>query len=71
MAKNIDSDAEITSIRLDEQTSAPTPDTGYSHIFAKADGLYIVDDDDAVTGPFVSGGSASPTTFIYMISNFM
>ena len=55
MAKNIDSDAEITSIRLDEQTSAPTPDTGYSHIFAKTDGLYIVDDDDVVTGPFGTG----------------
>lgn len=54
MAKNIDSDAEITSIRLDEQTSAPSPDTGYSHVFAKADGLYIVDDDDAVTGPFTA-----------------
>ena len=57
MAKNIDSDAEITSIRLDEQTNAPAPDAGYSHIFAKSDGLYIVDDDDAVTGPFTSGAS--------------
>ena len=52
MARNIDVDAEIDSIRLDEQASTPvSPDTGYSHIFAKADGLYIVDDDDAVIGP--------------------
>jgi len=53
MARNIDVDAEINSVRLIEQESAPEPDAGYSHIYAKANGLYIVDDDDAVTGPFV------------------
>ena len=57
MAVNIDTDAEIDSIRLTEQESAPEPDAGYSHIFAKADGLYIVDDDDTVTGPFASAAS--------------
>ena len=57
MAENIDVGAEIDSIRLTEQVSAPAPDAGYSHIYAKTDGLYIVDDDDAVTGPFASGAS--------------
>ena len=49
---NIDTDAEIDSIRMTDQVAAPAPDAGYSHIFTKADGLYVVDDDDVVTGPF-------------------
>ncbi len=49
----ISTTAEINSIRLIEQGSAPsTPASGYSSIFAKADGLYIVDDAGGVTGPF-------------------
>jgi len=51
MSVNIDEDAEISSVRLDHQTGAPTPDAGYSHVFAKADGLYVVDDYQNVTGP--------------------
>ena len=58
MTRNIDVDAEIDSIRLTEQGSTPvSPDAGYSHIFAKADGLYIVDDNDVLAGPFASGAS--------------
>lgn len=43
-----------------EQGSAPsTPSTGHWRVFTKSDGLYIVDDAGAVTGPFVSNASAA------------
>ena len=78
MAVNIDVGAEIDSIRLTEQESAPAPDGGYSHIFAKADGLYIVDDDDVVTGPLggrvlietVSPSGTGTVTFSDIVSTF-
>ena len=47
------SDAEIASLLLDEQASDPaTPAAGFWRVYAKADGLYIIDDAGAVTGPF-------------------
>jgi hypothetical protein len=52
--------ATINSIRLVEQGSAPsTPASGYSAIFAKSNGLYIVDDAGTVTGPFGAATIAS------------
>ena len=47
------SDNEFPSILLDDQGSAPaTPAAGFSRVFSKSDGLYIVDDAGSVTGPF-------------------
>jgi hypothetical protein len=55
--KNIGTEGEIDLIRLDEQVSKPsTPASGYSAIYAKTDGLYIIDDAGTETGPFGAGG---------------
>ncbi len=51
------SDNEFPSVLLDEQASAPTtPATGFWRVYAKSDGLYIVDDAGTETGPFGTGG---------------
>ena len=51
---------EISSVQFLEQGSAPaTPATGYWRLFTKSDGLYIVDDAGAVTGPFATSAGAS------------
>jgi hypothetical protein len=53
------SDNEFPSVLLDEQASAPTtPATGFWRVYAKSDGLYIVDDAGAETGPFGAGGGS-------------
>lgn len=52
-------DIEITSLLFDEQGSAPaTPSSTNWRLFFKSDGLYIIDDTGAVTGPFVTAGSS-------------
>lgn len=54
MPRQIDSDAEIDSIRMKEQSSAPaTPDSGYGQIYCKSDGLYYKGDDGVEVGPLV------------------
>lgn len=51
------SDNEFPSVLLDEQASAPTtPATGFWRVYAKSDGLYIVDDAGTETGPLSTGG---------------
>jgi hypothetical protein len=51
--------ANIDSLRFDEQGSNPsTPASGFSSIFLKADGLYVIDDAGNVTGPLVSTASS-------------
>lgn len=58
----ISTTAEITSIRLAEQGSTPsTPASGYSSIYAKSNGLYIVDDAGTATGPFKAVTLANDT----------
>ena len=43
-----------------EQGSAPTtPDTTHWRVYAKSDGLYVVDDAGAETGPFGVAGAAA------------
>lgn len=69
MARNIDVDAEIDSIRLTEQGSVPaSPSAGYSHIYAMADGLYLVNDSDEEIGPFITG--TSPVAGSWQITFF-
>jgi hypothetical protein len=47
------SDNPFPSALLEDQADAPsTPAAGHSRIFSKSDGLYIVDDEGNVTGPF-------------------
>ena len=55
------SDNPYPSALFEDQGSAPsTPSTGYSRVFTKSDGLYVVDDAGSVTGPFIdSGGGES------------
>lgn len=71
MARKIDTDAIIESVRLEEQASAPiSPDAGFTHVWAKSDGLYIVNDSDEEIGPFitgsaVAGGHSTGTMTIY------
>lgn len=54
------SDAEIVSLLFDEQASNPaTPAAGFWRLYLKSDGLYIIDDAGAVTGPFGTGDVAA------------
>jgi hypothetical protein len=47
--------ANISAIRFAEQGSTPsTPASGYSVIYLKADGLYVIDDAGTVTGPLIA-----------------
>ena len=59
MTVKIDTDAEIESIRMKEDTTALTPDAGYTHIQARSDGLYIINDSNDVIGPFITGSASS------------
>jgi len=55
------SDSEYPSVLFDDQSSTPTtPASGFSRVFTKSDGLYVVDDGGGVTGPMIdTGGGAS------------
>jgi len=51
------SDNEFPSVLFDEQGSNPsTPGSGLWRAYFKSDGLYIIDDAGAVTGPLGTGG---------------
>lgn len=57
---------DVEAIQFDELGSDPTtPATGKWRLYAKAGGLYVVDDAGVVTGPFGAGGAgdASGVTF--------
>jgi len=52
----VTTDANITAIRFAEQSGTPsTPAAGYSSIYLKSDGLYVIDDAGAVSGPLGTG----------------
>ena len=54
------SDNEFPSVLLDEQATAPTtPASGFWRVYAKSDGLYVVDDAGTETGPFGTGGAGA------------
>lgn len=54
------SDNEFPSVLFDEQPSnVSTPATGFWRAFFKSDGLYVIDDAGAVTGPLAAGGGAA------------
>ena len=60
MTVKIDDDAAINNVIFTDQGSAPTtPGAGKTRVFTKSDGLYIIDDDAAVIGPFITGTSVS------------
>ncbi len=66
MVKRIDTTARIESVRLEEQGSAPvSPGAGFTHVWAKSDGLYTVNDSDEEIGPFITGTSSGADTFGY------
>lgn len=51
--KRIDTNAIIERIRIEEQAGdPPNPSAGFIYLYAKAAGLYIVQDDGTVLGPF-------------------
>jgi hypothetical protein len=53
-------EANISSARFAEQGSTPsTPASGYSVIYLKADGLYVIDDAGTVTGPLTAGAGVT------------
>ena len=65
MSKRIDIDARIESVRLEEQGSAPvSPGAGFTHVWAKSDGLYIVNDSDEEIGPFITGVPSEVNTIV-------
>lgn len=52
------SDNEFPSVLFDEQPSnVSTPASGFWRAFFKSDGLYVIDDAGAVTGPLAAGSS--------------
>lgn len=56
------SDNEFPSVLFAEQAAAPTtPAVGFWRAYFKSDGMYVVDDAGAETGPFGSGGGAGVT----------
>jgi hypothetical protein len=56
--KDISTNAEINSVRLKEQVSAPaTPDSGYSQVYVKSDGLLYYKDDGGVEHGVISGSA--------------
>lgn len=66
MGNIIGSNNAFPSVLLDEQGSAPTtPASGFWRVYAKSDGLYIVDDAGTETGPLSTGGGASPNLNVY------
>lgn len=61
------SDNEFPSVLLDEQASAPTtPALGFWRVYAKSDGLYIVDDAGVETGPLGAGGGGTAIPNLYV-----
>lgn len=57
------SDNLFPSVLFDEQGSDPSGlSAGTWRVYAKAGGIYIVDDADAVTGPLGTGGSGAVAT---------
>lgn len=69
MARKIDTDAEIDSIRLAEQAGdVVAVDAGYWHMYAKEGGLYLEDDNEVAGGPlgvaFEPGGRLTLTTAV-------
>jgi len=56
---NIGTESNISLIRFAEQAGTPsTPASTFSGIYMKADGLYVIDDAGAVTGPLGTGAGA-------------
>jgi len=65
MTVKIDDDAVINNVIFTDQGSAPaTPGAGKTRVFTKSDGLYIIDDDGAVIGPFITGTASSNDSVI-------
>lgn len=64
MARRIDTQAVISSIRLTNQAGAPTsPASGYTSLWSSSSGLHIVNSAGSATGPFGTGtGSGSATS---------
>jgi len=56
MTKTISTDAEINSVRLAEQGSAPTGTaSGYGNAYIRTNGLYLINDSGQDIGPFITG----------------
>lgn len=54
------SNGNISAVQLAIQGSDPDgPDSGFFRLYAKADGLYLVDASDVVFGPFAPVSAAS------------
>ena len=70
MAKRIDTQARIEAVRLQEQGSPiATPAAGYSAVYAKANGLYLVNDDGQHIGPFITGSPSASTQQLIVIQD--
>jgi hypothetical protein len=56
MTVKIDTDAVINNVVFSDQGSAPaTPSANKTRVFTMANGLYIINDDGNVIGPFITG----------------
>jgi hypothetical protein len=70
MGNIIGSNNEFPSVLFDEQAGNPaTPAAGFWRAYMKSDGMYVIDDAGAVTGPFAAaGGSNDPRLFIAAVT---
>lgn len=54
-SRTLDNAQQVTALQLEQQSATPaTPDTSHSKVYMKSDGLYVVDDSDAVSGPLAA-----------------
>jgi len=66
MARRIDTQAVIDSVRLEEQSSDPsTPASGFGNIYAKTDGkVYFINDAGTATDLTAGGGLVAAINFV-------
>ena len=79
MTRNISTDAEINSVRLVQQTTAPSsPSSGHNLLYVVSGsahgGLFLKDSSGRLIGPFITGSSSTSTpimeqVYAYMASN--
>lgn len=70
MAVQIDTTAEINSVRLKEQAGDPSaPAASHWSLYVKAGGLYIEDSSSVVTGPFGAASTSASTVELTLNNN--
>lgn len=65
MTRSIDTNANISRIRLAVQGSNPSnPPAGYYYLFVKSGGIYILDSSGTETGPLIESTPGGGSDFL-------